>query len=360
MKNSKLVFTFFILFFNMHISAQLTIAVSKSDSIKSLSYKVFRVKKKKNKMIKSEPTIAYEYYPIQYPLITLYYNKDGLLIKKHNTNQKDTTYYNSENKKVRTVLIPNPGNSKDSITISYTYDSHGNLTTEKMQASAPKISYRLNNNYYSHESLIGKVYLNYYVSKTDSTDLTKFNNEKLSVNNFYRLFNGTNKLVEEKYLTTSKNPFPYKPDSIIHTIKYQYNKDQKIREISTIKDYISAVGKNYTSTSTEQHIYLKEGLIHEIKHFSNHKLTREEQLVRNSKGILTEYTDHWVNPNRTTKYTYNSNRELIRYVFSRGGKIVRNITLEYTNNSKGHWITCIHYDKKNKPKYLVERNIEYY
>jgi len=360
MKISKLVLTFFILFFSLHTSAQLNIVVSKSDSIKSLSYKVFKVKKKNNKVIKSEPTILYAYYPIQYPLMTLYYNKDGLIIKKDNFNQKNTTYYNSENKKVTTVLIPNPGRLNDSITISFAYDIHGNIKKEKMQASAPKMSYRLNNNYYSHESLIDKIYINYYLSKSDSTDLNKFKNEKLNLNHYYRLFSDKNKLIEEKYLTTSKNPFPYKPDSIIHTIKYKYNKDNKIREISNINKYINYVGKNYSTINTEQHTYLNEGLLHEIKHFTNYKLILEEQLVYNSKEILTEYTKHWLNPNRTTKYIYDSKGELKRYIFSRRNKIIKNIVLEYTNNSKGHWITCIHNDKKNKPKYLIERNIEYY
>ncbi len=360
MKISKLVLPFLIFLLGMPASAQLNILVSKSDSIKSLSYKVFKVKKKNNKIIKSEPTIRYDYYPIQYPLITLYYNEDGLLIKKDNTNQKDTTHYNSENKKVTTVLIPDPGRSKDSITISYAYDIHGNIKTETMQTSAPNMNYLLNDNYYSYESLTDKIYINYYFAESDSTELKKFKNEQPKLNHYYRLFNDNNKLVEEKFLTTSKNPFPYKPDSIIHTIKYEYNADKTIRKISNINDHINSVGRNYTSISTEEHRYLDEGLIHEIKHFTNTKLIREEQLVHNSKGILTEYTNHWLNPNQTTKYTYDSKGELTRYIFSKRNKIVRNIALEYTNNDKGHWITCTHYDKKNKPQYFIERTIEYY
>jgi len=89
----------------MQTWAQLNILFSKSDSIKSFSYKVFKVKNKNNKLIKSEPTILYDYYPIQYPLIMLYYNKDGLLIKKDNSNQKDTTYYDAEKRKLQRYLF---------------------------------------------------------------------------------------------------------------------------------------------------------------------------------------------------------------------------------------------------------------
>jgi len=107
-------------------------------------------------------------------------------------------------------------------------------------------------------------------------------------------------------LTTSKNPFPYKQDSIIHTNKYQYNKENKIGEISKINNHKNSIGKNHTSVNTEQHTYLKEGLIHGIKHLTNYKLIGEDLLVHNSKGKLTEYTNHWLNPDRTTKYLFDS------------------------------------------------------
>ena len=360
MKISTLVYTCFMLFIGMQTRAQLTMAVSKTDSIKSLSYKVFKVKTKNNKIVKTEPTILYEYYPIQYPLIRLYYNTDGLLIKKDNANQKDTMVYISNKQKVTTILMPDPGRSEDRIAISYAYDTHGNIKTETMQASAPNMNYRLNDNYYSYESLRDRVYMNFYWLKNDSTHLHKFKNIKPELNHYYRLYRDNNTLVEEKYVTTSQNPWPYKPDSIIHTVKYEYNKDKRIREISNIRNYINSLGKNYTWINTEQHRYLNEGLIHEIKHVTNSKLTREERLVYNKKGVLTEYTNHWLKPNRTTTYLYNSKGDLTRYMFSKGQKVVRNIALEYTYNSKGHWITCMHYDKKNKPQYVIERTVAYY
>ncbi len=68
-------------------------------------------------------------------------------------------------------------------------------------------------------------------------------NEKPNSNYYYKLFNDKNKIVEEKYLTTSKNPFPYKQDSIIHTNKYQYNKENKIGEISKINNHKNSIGK---------------------------------------------------------------------------------------------------------------------
>lgn len=362
MKISKIVLPVLILLISMHISAQQNIVVRKSDSIKSLSYSVFSVKTKENKVIKSKPVNIPdpEFYPIQYPSTTLHYDRNGHLIKKDNSNQKDTTYYNSENKKIKTVLIPNPQSSQDSITISYTYDMQGNLKMKTMQASAPKMNYRLDNNYYSFESITDKIYINYYLSKNDSTVQEKFENVKPQLNYYYRTFDHKNKLIEEKYLTTSKNPFPYKQDSVIHHIKYQYNKDDKISQVSNINNHINAIGKNYTSESTEQHTYLNEGLFHVIKHFFNEELEREELIIYNPEGTLIEYTNHWLNLNRTAQYIYNSNGELTCYMFSKGNKVVTNISLVYTYNGKGHWITCIHYDKNKKAKYLIERNIEYY
>lgn len=117
-----------ILFITIYTSAQQNIAVGKSNSIESLSYKVFRVKTKGNNVLKSKPTNIpdTEFYPIQYPSTILYYNRNGNLIKKEDSNQIDTTCYNSEHKNIKTVIIPNPKSSKDSITINYTYDIQGN------------------------------------------------------------------------------------------------------------------------------------------------------------------------------------------------------------------------------------------
>jgi len=358
----KLILPVLILIISMHTSAQQNIAVCKSDSIESISYRVFSVKTKGNSVIKSKPINIPdpEFYPIQYPSTILHYNRNGHLIKNENSNQIDTTYYNSENKKIKIVIIPNPQSSKDSITISYTYDMQGNLKMQKMQASAPKMDYRLDDNYYSFESLTDKIYINYYLSKNDSTEREKFENIKPQLNYYYRIFDDKNNLIEEKYLTTTKNSFPYKQDSVIHHTRYQYNKDDKISQVLNINSHVNSIGNNYTSESSEQHTYLNEGLIHAIKHFINKKPKREELIKYNPEGTMIEYTNHWLNPNRTIQHIYNSKGELTSYVFSKGNKIVRNISLEYTYNIKGHWITCVHYDKNMRAKYLIERIIKYY
>ena len=163
MKISKLLLAISFLFIGLQARAQLNITVSKSDSIKSLAYKVFKVKTKNDKVIKGKPTILYDYYPIQYPLTKLYYSKHGPLIKKDNSNQKDTTYYNSKNQIIKKVLYPNHSRSKDSIIIYYSYDIRGNVETEKMKASGSNLNYVLDRNYYSYKSLIDKEYNNYYL-----------------------------------------------------------------------------------------------------------------------------------------------------------------------------------------------------
>jgi hypothetical protein len=83
-------------------------------------------------------------------------------------------------------------------------------------------------------------------------------------------------------------------------------------------------------------------------------------MEQNTEGVLTEYTNHWISPDWTTSYLYNSKEDLTAFTAARKNKIVRQITLEYTNNDREDWIKCIHYNKKNKPEYLVERIIEYY
>lgn len=195
------------------------------------------------------------------------------------------------------------------------------------------MDYRLDNNYYSFKSIAEKIYINYYLSKNDSTEYEKFENIKPQLNYYYRIFNDKNNLIEEKHLTTTKNPFPYKPESLIHLTRYQYNKDNKIIHVANVTSYINSLAKNYATERTEQHTYLNEGLTHTIKHFFNKKLQREELIKFNPEGIMVKYTNHWLNPNRTIQYTY---------------------------NSKGHWITCVHYDKNIKARYLIERNIKYY
>jgi hypothetical protein len=302
--------------------------------------------------------MAYGYYPIKYPSTKSYYNKEGFLIKKDNVNQRDTSYYNSKNQKIKMVLYPS--NSKDSISIYYSYDNQGNIETQKMNASAEKLDYYLDGNYYSYESITTKFYHNYYLSETDSTSQRQFENTKPELNTYYRLYNIDNKIIDEKYLTTNKNPYPYKPDSTFHHITYEYNKNHKILKVSTVNEHIPALRKTYTSKSTEEHNYLNDGLIEDITYYNNGKLSRQMRIVYTAQGGLRELTDHWMSPDRTTTHLYNSKGDLTDYIFMKKNKTVRHITLEYTYNDRADWIRCIHRDKKNKPKYLIERLIEYY
>jgi hypothetical protein len=358
MKIFKLLLLFSTLVVSINSSAQLSITIKKSDSIKSLEYRVSAIKIKNGKIIKSKPSMAYDYYPITYPSTKSYYNREGFLMKKENTNQRDTSYYNSKNQKIKMVLYP--GNSKDSISIYYSYDDRGNIETEKMHTSNDKMGYSLDGNYYSHESIRNKFYRNYYLSETDSTSRSQFEHTKPELNTYCRLYNHENKIISEKYLSITKNPYPYKQDSTYHTIAYQYTKENRIRKVSAVNEHISSSRKTYTSTSTEEHKYLNDGLVEEITYYNNDNLSRQVRTVRSTEDVLTEFTDHWISPDRTTSYLYNSKGDLTDYIFTRKNKTARHITLEYTYNNRGDWITCIHRDKKNKPKYLIERIIEYY
>jgi hypothetical protein len=358
MKIFKLLLTLSIVVLSVNSSAQHSFTIKKSDSIKSLDYRVSAIKIKNGKIIKSKPSMAYDYYPIKYPSTKSYYNKEGFLIKEDNINQRDTSYYNSKNQKIKMVLYP--GNSKDSISIYYSYDNQGNIETKKMSTSAEKLDYYLEGNYYSDESIINTFYHNYYLSETDSTSLGQFQTKKPLLNTYCRLYDSENRIVNEKFLTTTKNPFPYKPDSTFHHITYDYTKDHKILKVSTVNEHIPALRKTYTSKSTEEHKYLNDDLIEDITYYNNGKLSRQMRMVYAAQDGLRELTDQWISPDRTTTHLYNSKGDLTDYIFRRKNKIVRHIKLDYTYNNRGHWITCTHRDKRNKPTYLIERVIEYY
>lgn len=360
MKTSKLVLTIFAVCICINSFAQIDPKVNTFDSIKSLTYTVYQLKTKNNKIIKTSPTILYDYYPIQYPLKKCYYNTKGNLVVKENQSQKDTIYYNSKNQKIKMVLYPNAKKLNDSITFFYAYDIYGNIIAEKTVASSPKLDYYLNGNLYSYKSLINKFYINFYVLEKDSVGIKQFDNEKVELNYYYRLFNNNNQLLKEKYVTTDKNSYPLKVDSTIHSVEYHYNNENKIIKISTIKNHVNALGKTYLTKNTEEHNYLSQGLIHEIKYYNDRNLIMQQRYIHNTKGKLLEYSKHWVSPNKTAIYKYNSNGELKNYIFKRKDKIERNITLQYTYNNKGNWIECIHFNKKSKPKYLIKRGIEYY
>ena len=348
MKIYKVLFTISTLLINLHLQAQTIIAVNKSDSIKSLEYKVYNVETVNNKIIKSKPKILFEGYPILYPTSKSFFNKEGLKIKEDRPYQKDTSYYNSTNQKIKMVIYPEGQN--DSITFDYSYDDYGNIESIKKKASAPKMDFRLKDNYYSYTSIIDEFYENYYLSGDDLNVVSQFEAITPIENYTYRLYNDQNELIEQKNLYGSR----------IRTIKYEYNTEKKIIKILKIDKTPNPKGKPFISTETEQHKYLKDGLLHEIKYFSNGKFWREEQVIHNSKGILVKYIDKGKVLKNT--YIYNSNGELVQYIFenTKRNKIKRNITLKYTYNDKGDWIKCIHFDKKNRPKYLIERTIEYY
>lgn len=351
MKIYNVLFTISTLLISLHSQAQTIITVNKYDSIKSLEYKVYKVETKYNKIIKSKPKILFEGYPILYPTSKLFFNKEGLKIKEDRPYQKDTSYYNSTNQKIKMVLYPDGKN--DSITFDYSYDDYGNIESIKKKASDPKMDFRLKDNYYSYTALIDEFYKNYYLSEDNLNVVSQFEAITPIENYTYRLYNDQNELVEQKNLYGSR----------VRTIKYEYNTDKKIVKILKIDKTPNPKGKTYISTETEQHKYLKDGLIHQVQYFTNGKLWREEQIVYNSKGIRTEYIEYtFVLGKRINKYKYDSNGDLIQFTFTnpKKNKIIRNIRLEYTYNDNGDWIKCIHFDKKNRPKYLIERTIEYY
>jgi hypothetical protein len=343
---------------SMQSLAQQPNDTSSVSSIKSLSYAVYKLEIKDTQWIKGKSSFLYNAYPIHYPNSELFYDKEGRMIKDENRNQIDTTYYNLADQKVKTIIYF-PA-SKDSIVISYIYDQHGNMTAKKMKASAPKLAYYSDGNYYSHESIIDNVYTNYYLSGNDSSYPSAYEKQQLELNHYYRLFDAENKLIEEKYLSCVKNPFPYKEDSIIHSISYRYNEENRLSEVSTNKQYNNAIGISYSISSSEQHRYPDQGLSHEISYFNQGQLSRKELIKKNDKGMLIEYSIHWINPDRTSTYVYNDKAELVRYTATKKSKTLRDIRLEYRYNPHGDWIQCAHFDKKDKPLYLIERSIRYY
>jgi RNA binding exosome subunit len=348
---AKLILTISIGLIGFYSNAQIDIAINESDSMKSLEYNFYKVKTKNNKIIKSKPTVLFDGYPIWYPTSKLFFDKDGLLVKEDRSDQTDTTYYNSANQKIKMVLYPKGKN--DSITFSYSYDSLGNIETIRKKSSAPKMDFSLERNHYSYEALVDEFYENFYLSEDDPDVANQFEAIIPEQNHSYRLYNDENELVEQKNLYGSR----------IRTIKYHYNDQKEIVKISRIDKETDSKGKVYISTETEEHRYSDDGLLHQVNHFSNDKLYREELLIYNAQGVLKEHTNQWFGIfNRMKKYEYDSNGDLIRFTFTNPekDKIIRKITLKYTYNDRGDWVKCIHFDKKNRARYWIERMIEYY
>lgn len=330
------------------------------DSVKTLDFKVYTVKVKKGKITKGKPigALAHEYYPVKYPFIKSYFDSDGRIVKTEGLDQTDTFCYNTESQLTTRVLYPVKSN--DSITIAFIYDAQGNIAEKKMNSSAPEMDYRLDGNYYSYKSLIDTKYRNYYLSEADSGDLQQFRSRKPELHTYYRLFNDKNELIQEKYLVTTATGLPHQKDSTFYTITYKYNKESEVSNILTVRRYVTSIGTQDTSSSSENHIYSDHGLIHEINYFDNNGLYRTERIIKNSSDVIKERTDHWFSPDRLTTYSYNDYGDLKTYKHAAKGKVLRDITIEYTYNSREDWISCVHYDRKGKPKYLIERIIEYY
>ncbi len=64
-------------------------------------------------------------------------------------------------------------------------------------------------------------------------------------------------------------------------------KNNKIRKVSTVNEHIPALRKRYTSTSTEEHKYLNDGLIDEITYYNNGNLSRQMRRVQNSCKVCS-------------------------------------------------------------------------
>ncbi len=348
MKISKLFCVLCMALSGLQTYAQIDNSVDKPDLVKSLDYRCYTVKMQNDTIVKDKQIVLFEGYPIRYPVSTLYFDKSGNTIKEDRTHQSDKIYYNTANQKIKMVLYPDGKN--DSITFNYAYDDHGNIETVTKNASAPKMDFSLGANHYTYEALRDEVYKNYYLSDDNSKIEHQFESINPEANYTYRLYNAKNKLIQEKNRYGSR----------IRTIKYEYNNENKITKVSTIDNYTDVKTKHNTSIETEEHNYLNDGLIHDIKYSSNNKIWKEEQTVYRSNGSVKEYTSHYFN--RENKYTYNAKGELEQFTLRklRKDKIIRNIRLLYTYNSRGDWIKCIHFDKKNQPTYLIERIIAYH
>jgi len=270
----KILYTVFFISIGLGIQAQ-----ENNDIIKSLEYKIYKVKIVDGKIIKKKTGYLYKGYPIRYPSSKFFFSKDRKIIKEDHSYQTDTTYYNFNHQKVKMVLYPE--GKKDSITFKYAYDEHGNLESVRKKASAPKMDFSLEGNHYSYTALIDEFYKNFYLTKDDPDVSNQFETTMPEENYTYRLYNDKNQLVQIKNL--------YDSGTRIRTIKYQYDEENRIVKESTSDTYLNLSSRN-TTTKKEEHKYFKGGLVHEIKHFSNGNVWREEQITHNSKGILVKYS----------------------------------------------------------------------
>lgn len=351
----KGVFLFFLTL-GTGLSAQTDTAKTRNAVIKSISYNIYKADTDHGQVVRGKEKWPWYGYPIHYPRETEYFSPQGKLLETAHPNQRDTVIYNAVGQKVKMILFP--GNSTDSITLQYHYDDHGNMVDELMTTSNPDMDFRMQGNLFGPGAVRDTYFRNYYAATTDSL---AFATLRMEPGTYYRLFDRNNHMVEDKNMTLHDNGAFYKADTNIHRILYRYTKDGKVAEISTIHETHSGVVKKiYTGIRKERYSYTAEGKLQSIVFEDQGKPYITKAYTYYPNGELNAYSLFRHEFKRKDVYIHNDRGELIRYQNITRRGIKEEIRLEYDYNEQGDWIRCIHYDKKQRPTWWVERKITYY
>lgn len=356
MKTIKYALTFVLLIISLNTIAQYESPKRRSDSVKRFNGGIYKVKLKNNELIKGEPTRFYEHHSIQYSNNDLYgfYNSRGLLIGHEYTSDLDSIFY-SENEQI-IKHISYKEKSTPFRAVNYYYDQQGNIKDIIYESFNSEKDSVFCSDYDKH-------YLNYYLSANDSVICNEYEKIILKLNINYRLFDEQNNLIAEKILTTSRNPLSNVPESILYSVKYEYNNDNQVSAILSTNEHLPKRGKNYTTKSSEYYSYNKKGQIQAIDHFKGDSLSFKQEYVYDAEGIPNEYKEIWLKSENSEwfskRFLLNSDGFPTAFIHTRKEK-TKSLKVDYTHNERGHWTRCIHYNHKNKPMYWVEREIEYY
>ena len=325
-------------------------------AIKSVKYTTFKVEYSKNLILKGKAVSLPEEYPVHYPSSEQHYSPDGLLTEELWPDQKSIIEYDSLHRITNETLIT----ENDTIIIHTAYEPLG-IASRSLRISGDRSKTFKELPDPSPED---EAYMNLLFTEKDSNAYRQYEKIKMIPFTIYRLFDQQKRLVKEKFIKVKQNPFPYKPDSILKKQHIRYYKETLPKSIHRSTDYLTHLGspvkKGMHFENHEEHEYNDADKKHLMRYYEEDKLVMRHECIKNDAGIVVSEVRVWIKADQREETQYSPDGLLSSHTLWRKGKMKNSISLEYTFNEQGDWIQCIHYDHKNKPKFLTERAITYY
>lgn len=335
----------------------------RNDSLKSEVYEIYSARLKDGQVQKKGRRSGfYDGYPYRIGKYKKVYLQNGLIAHTDDNNQVEDYYYNELGQPLKRVI--KRIKQGDSIVVNYIYDDHDNISVIRSFGSED-IFYQWNRGVIGGP--FGEYFTNFYL-KTDSVTEHILDSVVLVPNNINRFYNTQNKLIKESILHTRSEKYLYinrnvSMDTTLTKTDYFYNDSNelslRVKEKTRTRFVDPSISKSPIIDIDKEITYYNE---HEIEDSiikqRNYIIQTKETYSYNSEGTLIKsiHTDLTLQSVKTETF---ENGNPVRYyaVFKSGREFL--IELEYEHDKKGNWVKCIHYIN-GKPKFWVERTLEYY